>query len=222
MKSAFLASVAALVLSVGAMSANAADIQQRAALPAKAPVYMPPVFSWTGPYIGINGGYAWGDSRFNGPFSGGNHSPSGGVFGGTLGYNWQAGAAVFGVEGDFDWSGIRGRGPCTGATCTVRNDWLGTARGRLGYNAGRWMPYVTGGLAVGNIKSNISGVGNNDATKAGWTIGGGVEAAISGPWTAKIEYLYVDLGRGDNVPTSGGSSATLKTNIVRAGVNYKF
>src|SRR3954453_5351405 len=140
MKSVFLAGVAALALSVGVGSANAADIQQRAVLPAKAPVYVAPVFTWTGPYIGINGGYAWGDSRFNGAFPGGNHSPSGGLFGATLGYNWQTGPAVWGIEGDMDWSGIRGNGPCAGASCSVRNDWLGTVRGRLGYNAGRWMP----------------------------------------------------------------------------------
>jgi outer membrane immunogenic protein len=81
------------------------------------------------------------------------------------------------------------------------------------------MPYITGGLAVGNIKADIAGVGSSDETKAGWTLGGGVEAAIAGPWTAKVEYLYVDLGSGSTI---AGSDAEFKANIVRAGLNYRF
>jgi outer membrane immunogenic protein len=81
------------------------------------------------------------------------------------------------------------------------------------------MPYVTGGLAVGDIDSNITGVGSSDKTKAGWTVGAGVEAAIAGPWTAKVEYLYVDLGNGDSI---GGIRPDFTTNIVRAGLNYRF
>jgi outer membrane immunogenic protein len=92
-------------------------------------------------------------------------------------------------------------------------------RGRLGYNAGRWMPYITGGLAVGDIDSRIAGVGSSDKTKAGWTIGGGVEAQIAGPWSAKVEYLYVDLGDGGSI---AGSRPDFTTNIVRAGLNYRF
>ena len=86
--------------------------------------------------------------------------------------------------------------PARGTICETRNDWLATVRGRLGYAAGRFMPYVTGGAAFGNIKTNIAGIGTADQTRAGWTAGGGVEAKIAGPWSAKVEYLYVDLGRG--------------------------
>jgi len=205
MKSVLLAGVA-LALGASLVSANAADIQQRA-MPTKAPAYVTPVYNWTGPYIGISGGYGWGTSNFG--------DPDGGLFGATLGYNWQMGALVTGIEGDISWSGLDGdRGPRS-----VNNDWLGTVRGRLGYNAGRWMPYVTGGLAVGNIDANIAGVGNSNKTKAGWTIGAGVEAAIAGPWTAKVEYLYVDLGSGESI---GGARPDFTTNIVRAGLNYRF
>ena len=118
--------------------------------------------------------------------------------GGTLGYNWQMGQAVFGLEGDVDWSNIRGSAACGGGVtvCETRNDWLGTFRGRVGYAFDRFLPYVTGGLAVGDIKTSIAGLGSTNDTKAGWTVGGGIEAAIAGPWTAKVEYLYVDLGRG--------------------------
>ena len=149
----------------------------------------------------------------------GSFDVNGGVVGGTLGYNWQYGQAVFGLEGDIDWSGIRGSATCGGTNCTVSNDWLGTLRGRLGYSFDRFMPYVTGGLAVGNINTDIAGVGSADETKAGWTAGGGVEFHISGPWTAKVEYLHVDLGRGGSV---AGSDADFSTNLVRGGINYKF
>ncbi|HSP50944.1 MAG TPA: outer membrane protein [Pseudolabrys sp.] len=139
------------------------------------------------------------------------------------GYNYQMGQAVFGLEGDGDWSNIRGStsgGACTGTSCETRNSWLATARGRLGYALGRFMPYVTGGAAFGDIKTSIAGVGDTRTTKTGWTVGGGLEAAIAGPWTAKVEYLYVDLGdTGTVVP---GANASFHTNIVRAGLNYRF
>ena len=72
---------------------------------------------------------------------------------------------------------------------------------------GRFMPYVTGGAAFGDIKTSVTGFGDSNKTKAGWTVGGGVEAAIAGPWTAKVEYLYVDLGRGDS-PVLGADRRT--------------
>ncbi len=215
MKKVLLASVG--ILALGVAAASAADIPRR--MPTKAPVFVPPAWSWTGPYVGVNGGYGWGTSDFSAPFSTGSFDINGGVVGGTLGYNWQMGQAVFGIEGDIDWSDIGGSATCGGTTCSVNNDWLGTVRGRLGYSFDRFLPYITGGLAVGNISTNIAGVGSGDDVKAGWTAGGGVEAQISGPWTAKVEYLYVDLGRGGSV---AGSDAEFTTSIVRGGINYKF
>ena len=219
MKKLLLAGVALIALDVA--SASAADIQRRQAMPTKAPLYVAPPYNWTGFYVGINGGAGWGRSDFSVPFATGSYKTSGGLVGGTLGYNWQIGQAVFGLEGDIDWSNIRGSAICgAGLTnCETKNDWLGTARGRLGYAFDRFMPYITGGLAVGEIKSSVVGVGSAHDTKTGWTLGGGVEAAIAGPWTAKLEYLYVDLGRSDAVL---GSSTKFNTNIVRAGLNYRF
>ena len=219
MKKLLLASAG--ILALGLVSASAADLPRHRAMPEKAPVYVPPpAWSWTGPYIGINGGWGFGRSDFSAPFPTGSFDTSGGLVGGTLGYNYQMdNNVVFGVEGDIDWSDIRGSAACAGTTCETRNNWLGTARGRLGYALGNFMPYVTGGLAVGDIKSSIAGFGDTDETKAGWTAGGGIEAHISGPWSAKLEYMYVDLGRGGSVL---GSDSKFQTNIVRAGLNYKF
>ncbi len=215
MKKLLLASVGLLAL--GVASAAAADIQR--AMPAKAPVYVAPIYNWTGFYVGINGGGGWGHSDFSAPFAGSSNL-SGGLVGGTLGYNWQMNQVVFGLETDLDWSNIRGSSACgAGFSCETKNNWLGTFRGRIGYAADRFMPYVTGGLAYGGVKGSVAGIGSSSQTKTGWTLGGGVEFAVAGPWTAKLEYLYVDLG---NVDSTLGSTNNFHTNIVRAGLNYRF
>lgn len=212
-----------VALAIGALSmialsgtANAADLPRRQAMPTKAPAYV--AYNWTGAYIGINGGGGWGraDESFG---AAGRHDIDGGLVGGTLGYNWQAGQAVFGLEGDLDWSNIRGSTACGLTSCETKNRWLGTVRGRIGYAFDRFMPYVTGGLAVGDIRHDIDLVGSSTETKAGWTLGGGIEGAIAGPWTAKLEYLYVDFGHGASV---AGADTSFHANIVRAGLNYRF
>lgn len=218
MKRMIWAGIGALAMLSAMGAANAADLPRRAAMPAKAPIYAAP-YNWTGAYVGINGGYGWGNSDRSAPFGTGTFDTTGGVVGGTLGYNYQMGQAVFGLEGDLDWSGMKGSAPCAGTTCETRNDWLWTGRGRLGYAVDRFLPFITGGAAAGNIKNTITGVGEANDTKLGWTLGGGVEAALTGPWTAKVEYLYVDLGTGSTV---GGADASFKTNIVRGGINYRF
>ncbi len=227
MKRVILAGIAALAMATTLAAAQAADLPRHQAMPTKAPAYTPP-YSWTGAYVGINGGGGFGRSTWSSPAgSTGGFDVTGAVVGGTIGYNWQMGRTVVGVEGDMDWSNIHGStstGPCVGLSCETRNDWLGTARGRVGYAFDRFMPFITGGLAVGNIKATPAGAGSTTKTNAGWTIGGGLEAAIGGPWTAKVEYLYADLGKGScDVAICGTSSdVDFHTNLVRAGINYHF
>lgn len=219
MKRLVLAGVSALALVTMMGAANAADLPRRNAMPTKAPAYAAP-YNWTGFYVGVNGGGGWGRSNVSAPFTSGDFNTSGGLIGGTLGYNYQMGQAVFGLEGDVDWSNIRGSSACgAGFACETRNDWLGTARGRIGYAFDRFMPFVTGGAAFGNIKNSVTGIGSSDVTKTGWALGGGIEGAIAGPWTAKAEYLYTDLGHGGSVL---GAEARFKANVVRAGLNYRF
>lgn len=203
-------------------SANAADLPRRYEQPAPRPA-MVQIYNWTGPYIGIAGGGAWG----RGSVSGVNISHNGGIIGGTVGYNWQASQVVFGVEGDLSWVGSQGRrtaGVCV--SCDIENTWLGTVRGRLGYAADRFLPYLTGGLAFGNVRTDGGTTAPGaSSTRTGWTLGGGVEVALSANWTAKAEYLYVDLGSfscGTNCPGPVPNSVSLKNNIVRAGINYRF
>ncbi|HZP79317.1 MAG TPA: outer membrane protein [Pseudolabrys sp.] len=218
MKRLVLAAVGLLALS--ATAASAADLPRRAAMPVKAPAYAP-VYNWTGFYVGINGGGGFGRSDFSGPAFPAAFNVSGGLVGGTLGYNWQANQAVFGLETDIDWSGIKGSGACGVTTCSTSNSYLGTFRGRLGYAWDRFLPYLTGGLAYGNINTNVAGFGSGSSTKAGWTLGGGLEFAVAGPWTAKVEYLYADLGRGGSIAGLAGD-AKFNANLIRGGVNYRF
>jgi outer membrane immunogenic protein len=219
MKRSVLAGAAALAIVSTMTAANAADLPRRHAMPVKAPMYAAP-YNWTGLYLGINGGGGWGRSNFSAPLATSDFNTSGGQIGGTLGYNYQVNNAVFGLETDLDWSNVKGSTTCgAGLTCETKNSWLGTARGRIGYAFDRFLPYVTGGLAYGDVKNSVTGFGSTSTTKAGWTLGGGLEAAIAGPWTAKVEYLYADLGRAS---APAGSDASSKTNLVRAGLNYRF
>jgi outer membrane immunogenic protein len=217
MKKLLLAS--ASVLAMGVVSASAADLPAR--MPAKAPAYVAPMtYNSTGFYLGLNGGYGFGRSEYNGTLPSGSFDAGGGLFGATVGYNWQTGPLVFGLEGDIDWSGMRGSGACGGFSCSTRNDYLATIRGRVGYAMDRWMPYITGGAAIGNVKTSIAGLGDTNNTKGGWTVGGGIEASLMGPWTAKVEYLHVDLGDADTAVA--GTNAKFTSDIIRGGINYKF
>ncbi|MFZ0609669.1 MAG: outer membrane protein [Xanthobacteraceae bacterium] len=212
-------------ISAIAGAASAADLARPVPAPyyTKAPAFAPP-YSWTGFYLGINGGGAFGSSSWD---STGSRDISGGLVGGTLGYNYQFGQAVVGVEGDIDWADINGTtsNACPGG-CKTSDTWLSTVRGRLGYAADRFMPYVTGGAAFGDIRAQAPGLGQVGADRTGWTLGGGLEAALTTNWTAKVEYLYVDLGSFNCGLNCGAGLTTdnvsFHTNILRAGVNYKF
>ena len=207
-------------------TAAAADLPPRMAPQPyyKAPIAVP-VYNWTGFYIGINGGGAFGTSNWD---TNGSRNISGGLVGGTIGYNYQWGQAVFGVEGDIDWASISGTS--SNATCPfgckTSDTWLSTVRGRLGYAADRFMPFVTGGAAFGDIRASTPGFAAASSTNAGWTLGGGLEGAITQNWTAKVEYLYVDLGKFNCGLNCGAGlvndNVSFHTNILRAGVNYKF
>jgi outer membrane immunogenic protein len=211
---------ASLIVASGA--ASAADIRRRPPPPAPPP-YVTPIYNWTGFYIGINGGGAWGTSNWD---STGGFDVSGGLIGGTLGYNWQVNQVVFGIEGDLDWANIKGNTPALCPFgCETENSWLGTVRGRIGYAFDRFLPYFTGGLAVGKVKASLPGFAGADDTGTGWTVGGGVEFALPGRWTAKVEYLYVDLGSfncGLNCGALIRDNVDFNANVVRAGINYRF
>jgi outer membrane immunogenic protein len=222
--------LAAMGLAIAATAAFGADVSpgRQLPLPRAVATYVP-FFTWNGAYVGINAGYGFGSSQWTDTvtrISTNKFGINGGLVGGTLGYNLQLSTVVVGIEGDLDWSGIKGSTTvnCV-SSCETSNSWLGTARGRIGYAFDRFLPYFTGGAAFGAVKGSVLGFGSFSETKVGWTLGGGLEYAFADNWTTKLEYLYVDLGSAHcNAACSGGDpfDVTFKTGIVRGGVNYKF
>lgn len=227
MKKYLLSGVAALGL-LAAGAASAADLPSRKG-PVEAPIYAP-MFTWTGFYVGANAGYAWGQIDSTGLGVLNFNDPDGFTGGGQIGYNYQMGQFVLGLEADFQGADLKASVFAPGAgiiSASNEINWWGTVRARAGYAFDRFLPYVTGGFAYGNVKNSLTtpvGVFSNDNTQYGWTIGGGLEYAFTNNLTAKIEYLYVDLDK-ESVTVPGGvfnANVETKFSVVRAGLNYKF
>jgi outer membrane immunogenic protein len=229
------------------------------------------VVDWTGLYFGVNAGYGWArsstDTSFEGDFQGGTTTPngrgatelsrtslggsgkpSGAIAGGQVGFNWQAGWAVFGAEFDAQWTGqtdgftVACSTGCT-ATDEVRLKALLTGRARVGVAFDWIMPYVTAGAALASVSDDLTvtvgGVSGSFSTQSGsrlgWTAGAGVDFALTSNWSARLEYLYVNI---EDIVTGGTSNATripnvlgvgsaikgidVRDNIVRVGLNYRF
>jgi outer membrane immunogenic protein len=187
-------------------AATAADLPR-----GPAPYYPPPtsVYNWTGPYAGLNLGYEWGKVTNS------NLEPGGIAGGGQLGYNWQTGQFVLGVETDIQASGADD----TFAPYKFSNPWFGTLRGRAGFAINNVLLYGTFGLAYGELKGEFFGV-EEDKTLVGWTGGAGLEFGFAPNWSAKVEYLYMDLG--SRAYTITGVNNGLQASYLRLGVNYHF
>lgn len=238
-----LAAVAALM----ATPALAADLSSAAPAPYyKAP---PPVevCTWCGFYIGANVGGSWGNARstFDAPgfpafFSNTSH-PDGVIGGGQVGYNWQTGNLVFGIETDFQGSGQRASDTLAaiatplGAfslTETDKETWFGTTRGRIGFapGASNWLLYGTGGVAYGDVDTAFtlatpfgSATVSDTSTRVGWTGGGGLEYMFLPRWSFKAEYLYMDLGTANfGLPFGITQHIRFQDNIARVGIDYHF
>jgi len=252
--------LATVLAGLGSTAALAADLGARTYT--KAPAMMATVSNWSGFYIGGNVGYGWDSggtdilpsaTDFGLTAATVAGEPKGVIGGGQIGYNWQWGAVVAGVETDIQGSGVKGTsrtaltnslGP-TSASSISDLSWFGTLRGRFGVAVTPdLLLYGTGGLAYGQIKGSanvqIVDAPFNDRwpasfskTATGWTAGAGAEWMFARNWSAKAEYLHIDLGNtsatGVDVVDSGGTldinmKYTWKHqyNIVRAGVNYHF
>ena len=200
------AALAALASTALATSAAAADLPYRQPYTVNQPLN---AYSWAGPYLGANLGYAWGSVENSA-------TKPDGVFGGAqAGYNWQNGQFVFGLEGDIQASAADD----TFAPWKFSNPWFGTVRGRRGYAFNNVLGYGTGGLAFGELRAETFGLSESH-TNAGWTLGVGAEFGIYQNWTAKVEYLYVDLSSSNFSIT--GAPNSYQFGLVRAGVNYHF
>lgn len=228
MKRALIFAIAAVAS--GVVAAQAADMPPRPPMFYKAPA-AEQGFNWSGFYAGLNAGYGFGRSRWSDPAAGadsGRFNTSGGLAGGQLGYNWQTGNVVLGIETDADWTNLKGSttgGVCAtdgGGQCQTQQSWFGTTRVRAGYAFDRWLPYVTGGVAYGNIQA-VQPTGTSTGTKAGWAAGAGVEYGINRNWSAKLEFMHIDLGTATFMGAASGTNTLavpLTDNLVRAGINY--
>lgn len=226
-----LAGTAALVLAVS--TAQAADLPSRYS---PAPAYNPvPVFTWSGFYVGLNAGYGWntGTSRYYDPAFGyvGSSKTGGFVGGAQAGYNYQLGMFVLGAETDIQYAAVGNKGSTYGNIYYSGNSdgYFGTIRARLGVAFDRALVFGTGGFAYGDIGGNkaydpLLGQLRDNSTNGGWTLGGGVEYAVTDNFTAKVEGLYVNLDTKSNYALGTVSNIRRDTEfgVLRAGLNYKF
>jgi outer membrane immunogenic protein len=245
MRKFLLGTVSAVALGGTAM---AADLPSRQYAP---PPPVIPIFTWTGFYVGVNAGYGWSTHNNDvfvpgiGTVSG--NSNSGFVGGGQVGYNYQFGAFVAGLEADIQYADLNRNGnsnvfgfnnTALGGGNNGGMDYFGTVRARLGWAIDHALIYATGGFAYGGGGNNnntvfINGIAvsnGNNSTNTGWTVGGGVEYAFTNNFTARVEGLYVNLGSNNNNNAAllvnntlvGATKSNNEFGVVRAGLNYKF
>jgi outer membrane immunogenic protein len=254
--------LATALVALGSASALAADLPPRGYN--KAPA-MAAATNWSGLYIGGNVGYGWGNGNTDFTFLPAaaaesanatlDTKPEGVIGGAQIGYNWQMGSLVTGLEADIQGAGIKGTAapsqiiatdgganvPGDFLSSNERLSWFGTVRGRLGVTVTPdLLLYATGGLAYGHVDASANAhftnstnpldfPGSVSKTRAGWAAGAGTEWMFARNWSAKLEYLYVDLGSQSAIGNSSvdplfkvGYTWHTKENIVRAGVNYHF
>lgn len=204
-----------------------------------APIDAP--YNWTGFYVGGNLGYGWAHANATATVGGvaaaASENLNGAIGGGQVGFNWQTGNWVLGLETDLQATGqsvtnVASSGGVT-ASETDKLPWFGTTRLRAGFASGSWLFYGTGGVGYGEFRSTlalsgaVTGSASTSTTRAAWVAGGGVEAAINNSkWTWKLEYLHVDSGTiSDSYSIVGvavATSARVTDEIVRTGLNYRF
>ena len=240
------AAFAITAVGMGSGAAFAADLPAR--VYTKAPPIMVQAYNWTGFYLGVNAGFGFGRNRTDvdaslfGFSETTRLSPFGALGGAQVGYNWQTGNfglgnLVFGLEADIQGADLKDDRSCTfacgalggtGVQYSQKLDWFGTVRGRIGLATGPVLSYFTGGFAYGSVETGVNGgpllgASSFKDTRTGWTIGSGVEAALGGNWTGKIEYLYVDLGSQTGspifpaVPVASSFSSDIREHIFRIG-----
>lgn len=243
-----LNNLAVTIVAIGIpLTAHAADLpSKRSAMP---PTYVvAKVENWTGGYLGVIGGYAWGNADINtanfGNTSNVKLEPDGWLIGPQLGYDYQMNNnVVIGIVGDYAWANVKGStcvefdsNVCSGnpsdSYATGNISQFGTIRGRLGYALDNILIYGTGGLAHADTSAQISNINGVDSVSAnkklwGWTAGVGAEVKMASNMSFGVEYLYADFGKStyEFTPNFGGTQSAevnLNANILRASLNYRF
>jgi outer membrane immunogenic protein len=243
-----IAAFATVAVTAIATVASAAD------MPTKAPIQRAPLatfYNWSGCYIGVNAGGGWARTKFTNtanttafghldPGESFTYTYDGFVGGGHAGCNYQVNQWVFGIEGSFDGSSIKGDATdlaiLNDDVFTTKVDSLATVTGRIGYAWNNVLLYAKGGYAGGNVHFSVSdtccvggspmGAGSGTHWQSGWTIGGGLEYGLTPNWIVGAEYNYIDLGT-ENYEVGGGAGSyafDVKTRIsvVLARLSYKF
>lgn len=229
---ALLASVAVLG---AATSSYAADLIVDT--PTVVPGIVETAGNWDGPYVGVFGGYAWGEadhtnSGFDPPdFDGADADLTGWMLGVKAGVNFTlSDSVVAGVVGDLAWSNISGTFepvPVIDSSTNTIN-WQGSVRGLIGFDAGAFLPYLTAGLAFANATHEIGDAGGNiasvDATHVGWTVGAGVSFAVADNASLNLEYRYSDFGSAEYDHDTGFTPPEfdLTSHAVTVGLNWSF
>jgi len=236
MKTLLKAAVTAIALS-SAGTSLAADLRGKGILP-PAPE-LPTFYDWSGIYVGGQVGYSWGSDRASEFATAGrlplgrsfDYSPSSFIGGARLGFNYQLGAIVLGVEGDIEGMNAHAGQGDLGGVVRVRQDWQGSVRARLGYSLDRILVYATAGAAFTKLEysyvSPLAGLSETiSASKTGWTVGGGVDYAVTDKLILGLDYRYTDYGRFDHVGLGAYLGRTVEhepsAHAVRASLAYKF
>lgn len=245
MKKLLLASVGIAVLALSG-AATAADLP-RAAPVYKAPV-VAPIYSWTGFYIGAHVGYGWASKDWDQTFSSfglaldrtvSANEPESFLGGGQIGFNWQSGQFVFGVEADGSWTDANDCGTAHAVFTAYHGcnqvNWYVTATGRLGVAMDRALLYVKGGAAFADEEhhitfNNVVTTNSPSETRFGWTVGAGIEYGLAPNWSAKIEYNYMDFGAENHSFNYSANPVGLverwdisqQVHVVKFGINYRF
>jgi outer membrane immunogenic protein len=223
-----LASAAFAASLLAATSAFAADLPYAAE---PTPVAVPIAFDWTGFYVGAQAGYMWGDvsapyGAVGGPFDSDqdDFDQDGFVGGVHIGYNAQFNQIVVGLEADAEFSGVEGDDDGSGGDVNgLDHNWMGSVRARLGFAFDNFLPYVTGGVAFLDADATAP-VDDDDVTFVGWTVGAGLEYAITQNWSVRAEYRYTDFGSERvSFPDDGyDENLSPELHAVRVGVSYRF
>ncbi|MEW9838643.1 outer membrane protein [Mesorhizobium marinum] len=193
-------------------------------------------YDWSGVYVGVQAGYGWGSNDFGYEDDNVDFDSDGFVGGLTAGVNWQNGSFVYGLEADISYSDVNGSqqdpggpAPCHDEGCTADIEWFATGRARLGYAVDNFLPYVTGGFAVGRLEgtADLGACGfvscAFDATEFGWTAGLGIEWGLTQNVSLKAEYLHIGFGTPDFSNDGGDAHVdSIDLDTVRVGLNYRF
>jgi outer membrane immunogenic protein len=247
MKRLLLASVGLVALAAATVPASAADL--RAPRPAAAPAAVMPIYNWTGFYIGAHVGWGHTDKEWTHTdpvidllFIDRHGKADGFLGGGQVGFNWQTGALVLGVEGQFSWVDWEKRDHCFGAVgsafevhCGHSVDWVATLAARIGFAAANWLFYVKGGVAFADENFHVHSplfattVHSNGDHEVGWMVGAGIEYGFTPNWSAKVEYNFMDFG--DSTVHFRDATGLIfddrikidqQVHVVKFGINYRF